>query len=139
MPQDFTGKVTIPGDQIEAYLAALAEAEERRRPFRQYLDGLRAEFEQHLAARYSRKTVRKHAQIVALFVDFLCDWHQGNRAMAEAGLYAHTSGRHLAPDAGGFAGVGAHAGVGAQARVGAQAGGIARAEHTGRGLLQPVE
>jgi hypothetical protein len=44
-----------------------------RRPFRQSLDGLRPEFAQHLAARYSRKTVRKHAQIVALFVDFLCD------------------------------------------------------------------
>ncbi len=74
MPRVFTGKVAIPGDQIEAYLAALAEAEEARRPFRQQLEGLRAEFEQHLAARYSRKTVRKHAQIVALFVDFLCDY-----------------------------------------------------------------
>ena len=74
MPQVFTGKVSIPGDQIETYLAALAEAEEVRHPFRQSLEGLRAEFEQHLAARYSRKTVRKHAQIVALFVDFLCDY-----------------------------------------------------------------
>ena len=74
MPQVFTGKVAIPGDQIETYLAALAAAQEARRPFRQYLEGLRAEFEQHLAARYSRKTVRKHAQIVALFVDFLCDY-----------------------------------------------------------------
>ena len=74
MPQVFTGKVAIPGDQIETYLAALAEAQEARRPFRQSLEGLRAEFEQHLAARYSRKTVRKHAQIVALFVDFLCEY-----------------------------------------------------------------
>ena len=74
MPQVFTGKVAIPGDQIEAYLAARAEAEEAWRPFRRYLDGLRAEFEQHLAAKYSRKTVRKHAQIVAQFVDFLCDY-----------------------------------------------------------------
>ncbi len=74
MPRVFTGQVAILGDQIEAYLAALAEAEEARRPFRQSLDGLRAEFEQYLAARYSRKTVRKHAQIVALFVDFLCEY-----------------------------------------------------------------
>ena len=74
MPQVFTGKVAIPGDQIETYLAALAEAQEARRPFRQSLEGLRSEFEQHLAAQYSRKTVRKHVQIVALFVDFLCDY-----------------------------------------------------------------
>ena len=74
MPKVFTGKVAIPGDQIEAYLAALAEAQEARRPFRQSLAGLRAEFEQHLAAKYSRQTVRKHVQIVALFVDFLCDY-----------------------------------------------------------------
>ena len=74
MRKVFPGKVAIPGDQVEAYLAALAEAQEARRPFRQSLEGLRAEFEQHLAARYSRTTVRKHAQIVALFVDFLCDY-----------------------------------------------------------------
>ena len=74
MPQVFTGQVAIPGDQVEAYLAARAEAQEARRPFRQSLEGLRAEFEQHLAARYSRKTARKHAQIVALFIDFLCDY-----------------------------------------------------------------
>ena len=53
MPQVFTGQVAIPGDQVEAYLAALAEAEEARRPFRQHLEGLRAEFEQHLAAQYT--------------------------------------------------------------------------------------
>ncbi len=74
MPRVSTGQVAIPGDQIEAYLAARAEAEEARRPFRRYLEGLCAEFEQHLAARYSPKTARKHAQIVALFVDFLCDY-----------------------------------------------------------------
>ncbi len=30
MPEVFTGKVLIPGDQIDAYLAALKEAEEAR-------------------------------------------------------------------------------------------------------------
>jgi len=74
MPQVFIGKVAIPGDQVEAYLAALTEAQVARRPFRQSLEGLPAEFEQHLAARYRRQTVRKHAQIVALFVDFLCEY-----------------------------------------------------------------
>ena len=74
MPKVFTGKVLIPGDQVEAYLTALDEAEEARRPFRQYLDGLRAEFEQHLATRYARRTVRKHAQIVELFIEFLCEY-----------------------------------------------------------------
>ena len=73
MPQVFTGTVAIPGDQVEADLAALAEAQEARRPCRQSLEGLRAEFAQPLAARYRRQTVREHAQIVALFVDFLCD------------------------------------------------------------------
>ncbi len=74
MPKVFTGTVVIPADQLDAYEQARAEAEEARRPFRQHLDALRAEFEQHLAARYSRRTVRKHAQVVALFVDFLCDY-----------------------------------------------------------------
>ena len=74
MPKVFTGKVVIPGDQIEPYLQAMAAAEEDRRPFRQYLEGLRAEFEQHLAARYSQRTARKHALIVEVFIDFLCDY-----------------------------------------------------------------
>ncbi len=74
MPKVFTGKAVIPGDQIEAYLEAMAEAEEVRRPFRQYLEGLSHEFEQHLAAKYSRRTARKHALIVEVFIDFLCDY-----------------------------------------------------------------
>ncbi len=74
MPKVFTGKVVIPADQLDTALQARTDAEEARRPFRQSLDALRSDFEQHLAARYSRRTVRKHAQIVALFVDFLCDY-----------------------------------------------------------------
>ncbi len=74
MPKVFTGKVVIPADQLDAYEQARTAAEEARRPFRQHLDALRAEFEQHLAARYRQRTVRKQAQIVALFVDFLCDY-----------------------------------------------------------------
>src|SRR5918912_650490 len=93
MPRVSTGKVAIPGDQIEAYLAALAEAEEARRPFRQQLEGLRAEFAQHLAARYSRKTARKHAQIVALFVDFLCDYPAVAASEESSGGMPNTASR----------------------------------------------
>ena len=74
MPRVFTGKVAIPGDQVEAYLAALAEAEEVRRPFRQSLEGLRAEFEQSLTAKYSKRTARKHGGVIELFIHFLCDY-----------------------------------------------------------------
>ncbi len=74
MPNVFTGKVVIPGDQIETYLQAMTAAEEARRPFRQYLEGLRAEFELHLAAKYSQRTARKHAGVIELFIHFLCDY-----------------------------------------------------------------
>ena len=74
MPKVFTGKVVIPSDRIEAYLEAMTEAEEARRPFRQYLKGLCHEFEHHLAAKYSRRTARKHTLIVEVFIDFLCDY-----------------------------------------------------------------
>jgi len=74
MPRVFTGQVAIPGDQVEAYLAALAE--EARCPFRQYLEGLRAEFEQYLAARYTRRTARKHVQrrLATSSVTPACSW-----------------------------------------------------------------
>ncbi len=49
MPEVFTGKVMIPGDQIDAYLAAMREAEEARTPFREMLDGLNREFGTFLA------------------------------------------------------------------------------------------
>ncbi len=44
MPEVFTGKVLIPGDQIDDYLTALKEAEEARAPFRRSLDELNAAF-----------------------------------------------------------------------------------------------
>jgi len=40
MPEVFSGKVLIPGDQIDDYLTALKEAEEARAPFRRSLDEL---------------------------------------------------------------------------------------------------
>jgi site-specific recombinase XerD len=71
MPKVFTGKVVIPGDRIEEYLKALAEAEKEREPFRRYLEGLKEEFSNYLAAKYARKTVNKHTWIVEMFVEFI--------------------------------------------------------------------
>ncbi len=74
MPEVFTGKVLIPGDQIDAYLAAMKEAEEARAPFRRSLDELNAAFAASLEKKYSRRTVLKHTSIVDLFIIFLCDY-----------------------------------------------------------------
>jgi len=68
------GKVLIPGDQIDDYLAALKDAEEARAPFRQSLEDLNAAFAASLEKKYSRKTVRKHTSIVDLFIIFLTDY-----------------------------------------------------------------
>src|ERR671921_660764 len=67
MPQIFTGKVVIPGEQLPQYLEA-------REPFRRHLEGLNAAFGAWLAAKYTRKTVLKHTGVVDLFIDFLCDY-----------------------------------------------------------------
>ena len=74
MPQVFTGKVVIPGDKIAESLQVAAEAERARAPFREYLEGLQKEFEAYLATRYARRTARKHAEIVWLFIQFLSDY-----------------------------------------------------------------
>jgi hypothetical protein len=74
MPEVYTGKVLIPGDQIDAYLAAMTAAEEARAPFREMLEGLNGEFGVSLEKKYSRKTMRKHTSIVDLFIIFLADY-----------------------------------------------------------------
>jgi len=74
MPEVYTGKVLIPGDQIDAYLAAMTVAEEARAPFREMLEGLNGEFGVSLEKKYSRKTMRKHTSIVDLFIIFLTDY-----------------------------------------------------------------
>ncbi len=74
MPEVYTGKVLIPGNQIDDYLAALKEAEEARAPFRRSLDDLNAAFAAYLEKKYSRKTVRKHTSVVDLFIIFLADY-----------------------------------------------------------------
>ena len=72
MPRVFTGKVVIPGDKIDEYLKAMAQAEEARKPFRRHLEELNEEFASYLSARYSDRTARKHTSIVEMFIDFLC-------------------------------------------------------------------
>jgi hypothetical protein len=74
MAEVYSGKVLIPGDQIDAYLAARQAAEEARAPFRAQLEELNAAFGTALAKQYGRKTVRKHTGIVELFIIFLCDY-----------------------------------------------------------------
>ena len=44
MPRVFTGKVVIPGDQLDAHFQRLAEAEAARKPFRSQLTGFKSEF-----------------------------------------------------------------------------------------------
>ena len=74
MPQIFTGKVVIPADQLADYVAAMAEVEQAREPFRRHLEGLNAEFGAYLATKYTRKTVRTHTGVIDVFIDFLWDY-----------------------------------------------------------------
>jgi hypothetical protein len=74
MPEVYTGKVVIPGDQIDDYLAAMKDAEEARAPFRAMLEGLNGEFGVSLEKKYSRRTMLKHTSIVELFIIFLSDY-----------------------------------------------------------------
>jgi hypothetical protein len=73
MPQIFTGKVVIPGEQLPQYLEAMAETEAAREPFRRHLERLNEAFGAWLATTYTRTTARKHTGVVGLFIDFLCD------------------------------------------------------------------
>ena len=72
MAKVFTGKVVIPGDRIEEYFQAMAEAEAEREPFRQTLEGLNQDFADYLSEKYVKKTVRKHTGIVEMFIHFIC-------------------------------------------------------------------
>ena len=82
MAEVFRGKVAIPGGQIEAYFEALEQFETDKQPMRQQLEQCARNFEQALAKQYTAKTVRKHAAIIALFIDFLC-WDTDIRQIEE--------------------------------------------------------
>jgi site-specific recombinase XerD len=74
MAKVFTGRVTIPGDQINEFILAMEEAEQARAPFREHLEMLNQEFAAFLAEKYVKKTVRKHTGIVDLFIHFICGY-----------------------------------------------------------------
>ena len=71
MAHGFRGKMTITGDQIEAYLEALGEFEREKAPLRTQLEQYARDFEHTLARQYAPKTVRKHLAIITLFIDFV--------------------------------------------------------------------
>lgn len=72
MAKVYTGKVAIPGDKIGEYLKLMEEAEKQREPFRRQLVGLNEEFYEHLLAKYSERTARKHSTVIDLFIEFIC-------------------------------------------------------------------
>lgn len=74
MAKVYTGKVVIPANQFDEYLEAMQAAEEARAPFRQSLEQLNRDFAGFLAAKYSKKTVRKHTNIIELFIHFICGY-----------------------------------------------------------------
>lgn len=74
MSKVFTGKVVIQGEQIQNYLQALEAAEAARAPFRERLKSLNKEFAAFLTVKYVPKTVRKHTNIVDLFIHFICGY-----------------------------------------------------------------
>lgn len=72
MAKVFTGKVLIPGEQMDKYFEAMAEAEAAREPFRNSLESLNEDFAEYLRTKYTKKTVRKHTTIVDTFIHFIC-------------------------------------------------------------------
>ena len=82
MARVFRGKIVIPGDQMEAYLEALGQFEQEKAPLRKQLECCAHEFTQALARQYTPKTIRKHAQILTLFIDFVC-WDTDVRRIDE--------------------------------------------------------
>lgn len=82
MAKVFTGKVAIPGDKLSDYFTALEAAEREAEPFRQHLTALNGEFKGYLLREVSEKTARKHHNVIALFIDFLC-WHTDVRSVEQ--------------------------------------------------------
>ena len=82
MARVFRGKIAIPGDQMEAYFEALGQFETAKEPLRTQLERCARDFTQALARQYTPKTIRKHAQILTLFIDFVC-WDTDVRRIDE--------------------------------------------------------
>ncbi len=77
-----TGKITIPGEKLSEYLQALEEIEQATAPFRKQLEQLNREFERSLETKFSKKTARKHALVIEVFIDFVC-WQTDVRSIDE--------------------------------------------------------
>ncbi len=82
MAKIFTGKIVVPGNQMEAFLETMGETEEEIRPFRKFLEELNKEFEEYLMDKFSNRTARKHCYKVNLFIDFLC-WNTDVKSFEE--------------------------------------------------------
>ncbi len=74
MPQALTDKVAIPDDKIQDLLNWMEEAEERREPFRLAMQKYNQEFYDHLLKKFKEKTAMKHYGVVAIFIEFLCNY-----------------------------------------------------------------
>lgn len=72
MAKVYSGKVVIPGDKVEEYFKLLAEAERQREPLRRRMNELNEEFYNHILAKYSERTARKHSTVIDLFIEFIC-------------------------------------------------------------------
>jgi hypothetical protein len=72
MARVFRGKIAMPGNPMEAYCQALEQFEHEKEPLRKQLQCYLHDFTRMLARQYTPKTVRKHAQILAFFIDFVC-------------------------------------------------------------------
>jgi hypothetical protein len=82
MARVLPGKIAMPGDQMEASFEALGQCENEKAPLRTQLEQCARNFDRALAQQYTPKTVRKHAAIVALFIDFVC-WDTDVRRIEE--------------------------------------------------------
>jgi len=71
MAKVFSGRISIPGDQINDYLDAVGDREAEFKPLRCQLEKLNTEFESFLGCSLTPKTVRKHSHVIGLFIDFL--------------------------------------------------------------------
>ncbi len=77
-----TGKIDIPGENLSEYLHVLEETEKATAPFRKQLEQLNREFERSLETKFSKKTARKHALVIEVFIDFVC-WQTDVRSIDE--------------------------------------------------------
>ena len=74
MPTVFTSKIAIPGDRIHEYLEAREQAQRQREPFKKSLLDFNNKFHDSLTAKFTKKTARKHAGIVSMFIEFIAGY-----------------------------------------------------------------